>query len=156
MVRARAGATAQGCGAPADTAILQRFPTCATNAAIQPMAIPLVAVGPTLDTLVTPWAYYKIGLYPPFADPATARWAVHLERRLELAMEGQRFFDLRRWGAADTAVNNYKSKESGRIPYIASGATFELPKYQFYPIPQTQIDLSVVGGTAQLVQNPGW
>ena len=155
-IRARAGVMAQGCGAPADTAILNRFPTCGTNAAIQPMAIPLVAASATLDTLVTPWAYYKVGLYTAFATQAEARWAVHLERRLELGMEGQHFFDLRRWGAADTAVASYKLEESPRIPYIASGVPFVLPKYQFYPIPQTQIDLSVLGGVAQLVQNTGW
>jgi len=121
------------------------------------MAIPLVVASATLDTLLTPWAYYKIALYPvPFPDQATARRAVHIERRLELAMEGQHFFDLRRWGGADTVIANYKSKESTRIPYIASGQTFQLPLYSLYPIPQTQIDLSVVGGVPQLVQNPGW
>jgi hypothetical protein len=156
QIRARAGVMAQGCGAPADTAILNRFPTCATNAAIQPMAIPLVVASATLDTLVTPWAYYKIGLYPTFASVAAARTAIHNERRLELAMEGQHYFDLRRWGGSDSVITNYRSKESARIPYIAAGATYELPKYNFYPIPQTQIDLSVVGGVAQLVQNPGW
>jgi len=156
QIRARAGVMAQGCGAPADTAILNRFPTCGTTAAIQPMAIPLVVASATLDTLVTPWAYYKIGLYPTFANAAAARTAIHNERRLELAMEGQHFFDLRRWGGSDSVINNYKSKESNRIPYIAAGAPYTLPQYNFYPIPQTQIDLSVVGGVAQLVQNPGW
>jgi hypothetical protein len=87
---------------------------------------------------------------------AAARTAIHNERRLELAMEGQHYFDLRRWGGSDSVITNYRSKESARIPYIAAGATYELPKYNFYPIPQTQIDLSVVGGVAQLVQNPGW
>jgi hypothetical protein len=156
QIRARAGRTAQGCGS-LDTAVTSRFPTCTTNTALQPMALPLVVASATLDTLVTPWAYYKIGLYPvPFASQAAARQAVHIERRLELAMEGQHFFDLRRWGGADTVLANYKSKESARIPYLASAIAFTLPKYQFYPIPQTQIDLSVVGGVAQLVQNPSW
>ena len=160
-IRARAGRTAQGCGVTADSATNANWAACndtlpAFNPALAPMAIPLVVVSATLDTLVTPWAYYKIGLYGSFADQATARRAVHYERRLELAMEGQHFFDLRRWGGADTVLANYKSKESSRIPYLSLGTPFTLPKYQFYPIPQIQIDLSVLGGVPQLQQNPDW
>jgi len=155
QIRARAGATAQGCGS-LDTAVTSRFPACTSTPALRPMALPLAAASATLDTLVTPWASYRIGQYPPFPDQATARRAVRIERRLELAMEGQHFFDLRRWGGADTVIANYKSRESARIPYIAGAVTFALPKYLFYPIPQTQIDLSVVGGTPALVQNPDW
>jgi starch-binding outer membrane protein, SusD/RagB family len=82
---------------------------------------------------------------------------VRAERRLELGMEGQRFFDLRRWGIADTAVNNYVSTEAGRISYLASAVgQFALPKYQFYPIPSVQVELSKVGGQCQLQQNTGW
>jgi len=157
QIRARAGATAQGCGTGTDTAVVNRYPTCATDPAIRPMAIPLAAASATLDTLVTPWANYRIGLYPvPFPSQVYGRQAVHYERRLELAMEGQHFFDIRRWGGADTVISNYRTKEAARIPYIAGGAAFTLPKYNFYPIPQTQIDLSVVGGVPQLVQNPDW
>ncbi len=43
-------------------------------------------------------AHCQIGLYPTFTSAAFAREAVRTERRLELAMEGQRLFDLRRWG----------------------------------------------------------
>jgi hypothetical protein len=156
QVRARAGRTAQGCGTTTDSAVVANYPTCATDATIAAMALPLTVVSATLDTLRTPWAAYRIGLYPSFPSQAYARQAVHIERRLELAMEGQRFFDLRRWGGADTVIANYKSKESARIPYLASAAVFSLPKYLFYPIPSTQIDLSALGGTPQLTQNPGW
>jgi hypothetical protein len=156
QIRARAGKMAQGCGAPADSAVKAVFPTCATDTTIQAMAIPLTVVSPTLDTLRTPWAAYRIGLYPAFPTQAYARQAVHIERRLELAMEGQRFFDMLRWGGADTVITNYRSKETGRIPYIAAAATFSLPKYLLFPIPSTQIDLSAIGGTPQLQQNPGW
>ena len=159
QIRARAGRVAQGCGAPADTSVLNRFPLCGDTAVaaqrFKPMAVAMDTAG-AVDSLRTPWANYKIGLYAAFPDAATARRAVRNERRLELAMEGQHFFDLRRWGGADTVIANYKSRESGRIPYIASGQAFTLPLYTFYPIPQTQIDLSVVGGVPQLVQNPGW
>jgi len=155
QVRARAGKTAQGCGAPADSAVDANWPTCATDTTIQAMALPLQASA-TLDSLNTPWAKYRIGLYPVFPSQVYARQAVRLERRLELAMEGQRFFDERRWGVADTVIANYKSKETTRIPYIAAGALFAFPKYMFYPIPSTQIDLSALGGTPQLQQNPLW
>jgi len=158
IIRARAGKTAQGCGAPADSLVKAVWPTCATNAGIQRMALPMVAVTPTLDTLATPWAVYKIGLYTtPFTTIAQAEQAVEYERRLELAMEGQRFFDLRRWGGIDTVVNNYISVERSRIPYLSQAANiFVLPKYALYPIPQDQIDLSRVGGQDRLKQNTGW
>jgi len=152
QIRARAGKTAQGCGAPNDSLVKAKYPTCATNAAIQPMALPLVVVSPTLDTLGTPWAQYRIGLYPTFASVAQAETAIQYERRLELAMEGQRFFDIVRWGIADTVIANYVSKEKSRIPYLNSAAIFTVPKYTLYPIPQIQLDLSA----GHLTQNPGW
>ena len=46
-------------------------------------------------------------------DQATARQNVRIERRLELAMEGQRFFDLRRWGIADVMLNSYLNGMAG-------------------------------------------
>ena len=60
-------------------------------------------------------ANYNIGLYPTDWDgnlywtKERARMAVRMERRLELAMEGQRWFDLVRWGTAVTTVNKPKS-----------------------------------------------
>ena len=156
MLRERAAAGAQGCGTNSLPDVVAAFPTCATNAAIQPMSIPLAPVSATLDTLYVPWAQYRIGLYPTFADQATGRRAVRYERRLELAMEGQRFFDMRRWGIADTAVANYRTVEGGRIPYIASATSLTLPKYSRYPIPTVQIELSRVGTEDRLQQNPSW
>jgi hypothetical protein len=156
LVRARAGKTAQGCGATAGE-VVTRFPACGTTAALQPMAIPLVAASATLDTLVTPWAYYKIGMYPvPFPSQAYARQAIHYERRLELAMEGQRFFDLRRWPGSDTTIARFVNKEKTRIPYLSLAAAYTLPQYQYYPIPSVQIELSKVGGQCMLQQNTGW
>ena len=158
LVRARAQATAQGCGTSTDSVTLAAYPTCGTNPALQPMAIPLAATATVgLDTLVTPWAHYRIGLYPAtFASQAVGRQAVHYERRLELAMEGQRFFDLRRWGGADTVIANYLAKEETRIPYLGLAQSFTMPKYGRYPIPTVQIELSRVGTEDRLQQNPGW
>ncbi|MEX2156817.1 MAG: RagB/SusD family nutrient uptake outer membrane protein [Gemmatimonadales bacterium] len=156
QIRARAAQAAQGCGS-ADTVVTNAYPACASNNALQPMAIPLAAQSATLDTLTTPWGIYRIGRYPvPFPDQATARRAVRYERRLELAMEGQRFFDLRRWGGADTVIANYIATETNRIPYLSLATTFTLPKYGRYPIPTVQIDLSRVGTEDRLQQNPGW
>ena len=150
QIRARAGKVAQGCGTITDTILTKAWPTCKTDAAIQPMALPLVAVTPTLDTLATPWAVYKIGLYTtPFISVAQADSAVQYERRLELAMEGQRFFDLRRWRIADTEINSYITRERTRIPYLA-GVTYTA-RDSLYPIPSIQLDLAPL-----LVQNPGW
>ncbi len=155
QIRTRAAAAAQGCGT-LSTEVTTQWPACSSNTAIQPMAVPLGAQSATLDTLTTPWAVYRIGLYPvPFPDQATGRRAVRIERRLELAMEGQRFFDLRRWGAADSTIVNYVNAEKTRIPYLAQAAAFG-PKYAFYPIPSVQIELSRVGTEDRLVQNPGW
>lgn len=107
------------------------------------------------------WAQYKIGLYnTPWTDQATARTAVRYERRLELAMEGQRFFDLKRWGIADVTLNGYINGVAGgsektRRLQLANAEAFA-SRHQFYPIPSVQIELSKVGTESRLTQNPGW
>lgn len=87
-------------------------------------------------------ANYKIGIYPS-ADwtQSYARKAVRFERRLELALEGHRFFDLRRWGIAKPVVDEYHRVEKTKRTYLAA-ATFETPKVLYYPVPQTEIDIS--------------
>lgn len=63
-------------------------------------------------------------------DQSLLREAIRKERRVELAMEHDRFFDLVRWGIAQTVLN-------------ASGKTnFSDTRDVLLPIPQTQIDLS--------------
>ena len=108
-----------------------------------------------------PWATYRIGTYTtPWTDQATARDAVRAERRVELAMEGQRFFDLRRWGLAQTVLNGYVggvggSAEKNRLQQFTS-AEQVVAKHNMYPIPDRQLQLSNVAGTSRLTQNPGW
>jgi hypothetical protein len=151
QIRARAGQTAQGCGS-ADTTVTNRYASCVGNTT---MAEPLVQAA-AYDSLTTPWAVYRIGQYASFPDQTVARRAVRYERRLELAMEGQRFFDLRRWGGADSVITNYITTERGRIQYLTSATAFTLPKYGRYPIPSVQIELSRVGTEDRLQQNPNW
>ncbi|HEY0780421.1 MAG TPA: RagB/SusD family nutrient uptake outer membrane protein, partial [Gemmatirosa sp.] len=75
---------------------------------------------PINDPSIT-WATYKVGLYTtPFASQDEARTAVRYERRLELAMEGQRFYDLRRYGTYQQVLNAYVATEQTRRPWMAS------------------------------------
>ena len=77
-----------------------------------PIADKRLAV-PINDPSIT-WAKYQVGLYPAtFPDKPYALAAVRTERKLELAMEGQRLFDLRRWGIAATELNAYLNGVGG-------------------------------------------
>jgi tetratricopeptide (TPR) repeat protein len=107
------------------------------------------------------WAQYKIGLYnTPWTDQATARTAVRYERRLELAMEGQRFFDLKRWGIADVTLNAYINGVAGGAEKLRrlqlAGAEAFATRHMLFPIPSVQIELSKSGTETRLTQNPGW
>ncbi len=62
--------------------------------------------------------------------------AIKHERRIELAMEGERFYDVVRWGDGPTLL----------------GSLGFLPKHEWYPIPQTAIDQS----QGVLIQNPNY
>ncbi len=73
-------------------------------------------------------------------DQAALRLAIRHERRVELGMEHDRFFDIVRWG-----ISGQVMLDAGKTNYIES-------RDKLLPIPQTQIDLS--GGV--LKQNPGY
>ncbi len=73
-------------------------------------------------------------------DQNILRDAIRFERRIELAMEHDRFFDLVRWGI------------SGTVLQAAGKTNFNPSRDNLLPIPQQQIDLS--GGV--LTQNPGY
>jgi len=145
QIRTRAAVTAQGCGTSSDTILTKKYVGCKTDSRL---AVPI-------NDPIIKWATYKVGLYPPFPDQATARNAVRIERKIELAMEGQRFFDLRRWGIADTTITSFLAKESTRRSFLTAATPFAA-RYRLYPIPSLQIELSKVGGTSTLQQNPGW
>jgi hypothetical protein len=73
-------------------------------------------------------------------DQAALRDAIRQERRVELAMEHERFFDIVRWGIAQATMN------------AAGKPNFNGSRDVLLPIPQTQIDLSA----GVLTQNPGY
>jgi len=99
---------------------------------------------------------YKIGLYPvPFASQDAGRTAVRTERQLELAMEGQRFFDLVRWGTAATTINAFIEREKAARP-LKANAVFTANKNEYMPIPQSEIDNLNSDGTQHLKQNQGY
>ena len=66
---------------------------------------------------------------------------VKMERRLELGMECERFFDLVRWGDAAAVLNKYYAEE---VPHCAiySQAHFTADKDEYLPIPFEQISAS--------------
>lgn len=76
----------------------------------------------------------------PYQNQAQMRTAIKNERRFEFAMEGQRFYDLVRWGDALTAL--------GPLGYTN--------RCRYYPIPQKAIDLTKINGVEILKQNPEW
>ena len=97
-------------------------------------------------------ANYVINTYASaWTSQATARKAVRFERRLELAMEGHRSFDLRRWGVAESVINTYITKESEVITTFAKGQTYQA-KHNLFPIPLSAID----GSGGVITQNPGF
>ena len=84
-------------------------------------------------------------------DQSYARKALRWERRLELAMEGNRFFDLVRWGIADTYMNAYFASEQSKTAYLKNGL-FTKNRDEYMPIPDNQMRFS----KGLYVQNVGY
>ncbi len=97
------------------------------------------------------YATYNVGQYIAFADQAAGRKAVRFERKLELGMEGHRFFDLVRWGIAATDLNAYLTVEAVRRPTTLAGSVFTAGKHEVYPIPSAAIST-----VPALTQNNGY
>ena len=106
------------------------------------------------DDGITPAANYQISEYSasgyPFDTQENAKVALRMERKLELGMEGHRWFDLNRWGITQQelsrAMDYEKTMQWGSSLY---GNTVIGPEDSGYPIPQRQIDLSM----GNLIQN---
>ncbi len=87
-----------------------------------------------------------IALYGSFASQDDARKALRWERRVELAMEGHRFFDLRRWGLLSRTLNKYfeteKNDEYDGQTYALyyKDAFFTAGKNEYFPIASNQMN----------------
>jgi hypothetical protein len=90
---------------------------------------------------------YRIGLWPEGTD---VRKALIAERHMELAMEGHRWFDLARWGLAQSEVQNFINYESNYLVKY-SGKTYSA-SWVMFPIPNDEI----VTMQGKLVQNSAW
>ena len=84
----------------------------------------------------------------PYVDGVNCTWtkdfalkALQWERRLELACEGFRAYDLMRWGIMAETMNAYFDGERSRRSHLAN-ARFTKGRDEYLPIPKSQIDLS--------------
>ncbi len=81
--------------------------------------------------------------------------AINDERRLELAMEGHRYYDLKRTGKLAEAMADFLDYNMNKStdPYDSGnpqGQFFDASRHYIFPIPQSEIDLSA----GVIVQNP--
>ena len=120
-------------------------------------ATTIPSTGQVSDTQVDwtkPAANYKVEPYPAdhvaFSNAENARNAVRMEIRLEFATEGQRFFDLRRWGIDVEVLNDFIQRDS-QFRNTMLGAVYS-ERNRYWPIPQAQIDLQM----GVLTQNPDY
>lgn len=72
---------------------------------------------------------------PAGLNQADMRARIRHERRVEFALEGSRYFDLRRWGIAKQKLNGFVQN-----PLTPNVKTIYKDNYEFWPIPQTEID----------------
>lgn len=103
------------------------------------------------DASGNPTGNWNIGTYLSLGDQENARKIVRWERRMELAFESKRFFDLVRWGIAEETINDYLTVEKGRASHLVD-AQFTAGRDEYLAIPQAQITISK--GLYQ--QNPGY
>lgn len=112
-------------------------------------------IDPNFPTAVNIDGYagnYVINEYP--AEGWTqdyARKALRHETRIECALEGERFFDLVRWGIAAETMNRYFEIEKTKRVYYQN-SVFKEGRDEYFPIPLTQYNLS----KGAYVQNPGY
>lgn len=89
----------------------------------------------------------EIALYPSsyFQDKETARKCLQWERRLEMAMEGSRYWDLRRWGIASQTLNKFFESEQNSIyegqtyGQYYKDAHYTPGKNEYFPLPYIQL-----------------
>ncbi|KAA2243583.1 RagB/SusD family nutrient uptake outer membrane protein [Chitinophaga agrisoli] len=100
---------------------------------------------------------YGSATLPVPAGQAAMREAIRKERRVELAFENNRFFDVRRWKIAEQTENGpmYGLNISADLPDFLKVVAFETrvfnKRHYLFPIPSDDIN-----NDKELVQNPGW
>jgi starch-binding outer membrane protein, SusD/RagB family len=105
-----------------------------------------------IDASEITWGKYAVSTYgSAWTDKAVARQAVRTERRLELALEGHRVFDLQRWGNYEAHMTEYLGRESKLVTAL-SVAQPVTAKHYAWPIPSTEIAKSA----GKLKQNTGY
>ena len=85
--------------------------------------------------------HFAVGKYNGSYSKDEAMKIVKMERRLELAMECERFFDLVRWGDAAIVINKFYTDESETMNFL-KGSSFTANKNEYLPIPYEQIAAS--------------
>jgi hypothetical protein len=120
----------------------------------------------TYSPQTTPGANYNVGQYAAGAftamGQAAALNAIWMERRLELGMEGHRFFDLARYdngtGSMAATLNAYVGVEKNRTGFwrVNNTATFTKGVNECFAVPLNEIQAENATGKIYLVQNPGY
>ena len=85
--------------------------------------------------------HFAVGKYNGTYSKDDAMKILKMERRLELAMESERFFDLVRWGDAATVINKFYTTESEKMNFL-KGSDFTANKNEYLPIPWEQLAAS--------------
>ncbi|HEV8286474.1 MAG TPA: RagB/SusD family nutrient uptake outer membrane protein [Chitinophagaceae bacterium] len=110
-----------------------------------------------IPTVVNAWSNFS-NQGAKYTSRAGLREIIHQERLIELAFEGQRFWDLRRWKEAHIVLNapikgwstEQKDAEAYYKPVVLWNQTFGIRDY-FWPIEQDELLKN-----SRLAQNPGW
>lgn len=84
---------------------------------------------------------FNISTYNGTYSQEEALKIVKMERRLEMGMESERFFDLVRWGEAEKVLNKYFAEEANKCS-IYGDAHFTANKNEYLPIPFSQVAAS--------------
>lgn len=84
---------------------------------------------------------FNISTYNGTYSQEDALKIVKMERRLEMGMESERFFDLVRWGEAEKVLNKYFAEETNKCS-IYGDAHFTANKNEYLPIPFSQVAAS--------------
>ncbi|MEP4534302.1 MAG: RagB/SusD family nutrient uptake outer membrane protein [Cyclobacteriaceae bacterium] len=119
--------------------------------------IDLVRERAGLGGVIDSWANYSINSGKPLTQDGL-REIIQQERMIELALEGQRFWDMRRWKRATEFMNKDIqgwNRLGDNIDLYYKVKTFATPKFlkRDYLWPISEYDII---RNPKLIQNPGW